>query len=418
MQDKLKYILFGIGGVVVLAILVVLGSRIKSLENDKNTLIGENAALTDKVNAVSGENKSLKDQVAGLNADLGKLKTDKEQLQNDYQGLVKEREELQAKIDKLVAEKESLNQVVASAAQSSAVEPVSTDAYWGKVLKKKADLELQVDALRDQLKALKAQADQIALEKNSLTMELNNIKREGTDLQRQADYSQRLADTLTQDLAREKSDKMEIERTLATLKSDNRTLRQQLQNTINHKIRLEQQMADLLQKNQTLEGSLSNMEGYVKQQLVQVDSLKSRIQESRQASTASAAKAEESAFEEVSGSGPGRSGAASSGSQAIQLPPIVVRPQGESRGIAAPLPALSAPAQISARGRVVSVDRDNHFVVIDLGKSAGLKLGDVFRVVRAGQPIAELSVIQVRDRISACDIVKETSTIIPGDQVL
>lgn len=417
MQDKLKYILLGIGGVVVLAILVVLGSRIKSLENDKNSLIGENAALTEKVNAVSGENKSLKVQVEGLNADLGKLKTDKEQLQNDYQGLVKEREELQAKIDKLVAEKESLNQVVASA-QSSAVEPVTTDAYWGKVLKKKADLELQVDALRDQVKALKAQADQIALEKNSLTMELNNIKREGTDLQRQADYSQRLADTLTQDLAREKSDKMEIEKTLATLKSDNRTLRQQLQNTINHKIRLEQQLADLLQKNQNLEGSLSNMEGYVKQQMVQVDSLKSRIQESKKASAAAVAKPEESAFEEVSGPAPGRSGAGSSGSQAIQLPPIVVRPQGESRGIAAVLPALSAPAQISARGRVVSVDRDNHFVVIDLGKSSGLKLGDVFRVVRAGQPIADLSVIQVRDRISACDIVKETSTIMPGDQVL
>lgn len=417
MQDKLKYILFGIGGVVVLAILIVLGSRIKSLENDKNTLIGENAALTEKVNAVSGENKSLKEQVAGLNADLSKLKTDKEQLQNDYQGLVKEREELQAKIDKLVAEKESLNQVVASA-QSSAVEPVSTDAYWGKVLKKKADLELQVDALRDQVKAMKAQADQIALEKNSLTMELNNIKRDGTDLQRQADYSQRLADTLTQDLAREKSDKMQIEKTLATLKADNRTLRQQLQNTINHKTRLEQQMADLLQKNQALEGSLSNMEGYVKQQMVQVDSLKNRIQESKKASAAAVVKPEESAFEEVSGSAPGRSGAVSSGGQAIQLPPIVVRPQGEGRGIAAPLPALSAPAQISARGRVVSVDRDNHFVVIDLGKSAGLKLGDVFRVVRAGQPIADLSVIQVRDRISACDIVKETSTIMPGDQVL
>ena len=410
MQDKLKYILFGIGGLVVVAILVVLGARIKSLENDKNNLVNENSSLSQKISAVSGENKELKGKVEGLNADLAKLKEEKELVLKDFQSLAKERDALQENVDKLVAEKESLNQVVASAQQAQSSEPVSTDAYWGKVLKKKADLELQVDALRDQMKAMKSQSEQIILEKNSLTLELNNIKREGTDLQRSADYNQRLADTLTQELAREKSDKMEIEKTLATLKSDNRILRSQLQNAINQKVKLEQQMGDLLQKNVTLESSMANMEGYVKQQMVQVDSLKSRIQESKASSGKRAVQEKEMAFEDVSGGG------SAAVNQAIQLPPIVVRPQGESKS--AVVPFSGSAAQITARGRVVSLDRDNNFAVIDMGKNSGLKIGDTFRVIRSGQPIADLSVIQVRERIAACDILKETSTIMPGDQVL
>ncbi len=411
MQDKLKYILFAIGGLVVVVILVVLGARIKSLENDKNNLVNENSSLSQKISAVSGENKELKGKVEGLNTDLAKLKEEKELVLKDFQSLAKERDALQEKVDKLVAEKESLNQVVASAQQSQSSEPVSTDAYWGKVLKKKADLELQVDALRDQMKAMKAQSEQFILEKNSLTLELNNVKREGTDLQRSADYNQRLADTLTQELAREKSDKMEIEKTLATLKSDNRILRSQLQNAINQKVKLEQQMGDLLQKNVTLESSMANMEGYVKQQMVQVDSLKNRIQESKSPSGTRSVQEKEMAFEDVSGG----SSAAATG-QSIQLPPIVVRPQGESKP--AVVPFSGAAAQITARGRVVSLDRDNNFAVIDMGKNAGLKIGDTFRVIRSGQPIADLSVIQVRERIAACDILKETSTIMPGDQVL
>jgi len=54
---------------------------------------------------------------------------------------------------------------------------------------------------------------------------------------------------------------------------------------------------------------------------------------------------------------------------------------------------------------------------LNLGRIDGVKIGDTMQVYRFDQPIGIVEVLQVRDRLSACDIKRETSPIAEGDLV-
>jgi len=94
----------------------------------------------------------------------------------------------------------------------------------------------------------------------------------------------------------------------------------------------------------------------------------------------------------------------------VQLPAIVVKPQA--------LPAQSQDDTGSTLiGRVMAVNKENNFVIIDIGEESGVKVGDAFRVYRGDKPIANIEAIQVRRNIAACDIKKQGTTIVIGDTV-
>jgi predicted nuclease with TOPRIM domain len=96
------------------------------------------------------------------------------------------------------------------------------------------------------------------------------------------------------------------------------------------------------------------------------------------------------------------------GQDSVELAPIVVRPSGES------VAKQKAPP---SSGKIIAVNRENNFVVIDVGENDGIKIGDAFQVLRHGNPIALVEVIQVRSTISACDIKNEASPVTIGDTI-
>jgi uncharacterized membrane-anchored protein YhcB (DUF1043 family) len=79
---------------------------------------------------------------------------------------------------------------------------------------------------------------------------------------------------------------------------------------------------------------------------------------------------------------------------AVQLPPIVVS-RNQSAAMA---PAI--------RGRVVEVNDPHHFVVVDKGSEDGVRVGMVFDVLRDGGAAGRATVIRVRPKLSACDIIR------------
>ncbi len=68
-------------------------------------------------------------------------------------------------------------------------------------------------------------------------------------------------------------------------------------------------------------------------------------------------------------------------------------------------------------GKILAVNQDSRFVVIDAGINAGIKIGDSFNVYRDGQNIGTITVIQSRNDISACDIRKEIKPLKIDDGV-
>jgi predicted nuclease with TOPRIM domain len=256
-------------------------------------------------------------------------------------------------------------------------------------LKAKTDLELQLAVVRNDLKTTQINDEQLKRETNTLTLELNNLKREKEDLKRQFDYNQKLVDSLSQDLVREKNDKNKIQETFKSLRNENTMFLQQIRSLSNRKITLENKLQALQNEKTNLERKFNEMQVMLSDKLSQIGNLSQQITEINN---------EEKPKRDLP----------IQKRESVELPPIVVRPQSQG--------AQSEEASVD--GKVLAVNKENNFVVVDLGQDTGIKTGNRLRVSRDGQYVGDVEVMQVRKNISACDIKKEIVPIQIGDSVL
>lgn len=385
MVDKTKFIIIGLIGFIVISLFITLQTfnAKQSVEREKDMLKRENASLAMKANETMQENQRIKERFNLLNQELDRLSQEREELQKKYALVVKEKDQLTEALKTRIAVPQAALEEAGTAAAAAAV---PGDSYWGKVLKEKTELELQIGNIRQQLKDFQIKNEELQRDKGTLELEVRNQVREKQDLKRQMEYNQKLMDTLSQDLVREKNDKFQIQDGLKSIRTENLTLRRQLKSLNNRKINLERKLAELQNKSLSLESSFDEMGDLLKDRMVQIDSLKRQLEPARVSTLMPEKKRQDS----------------------VELPPIVVRPKGTATEEIVP---------VMLTGKVLAIKRDNNFIVIDLGQDAGVTLGNTFGVYRAGQQIADIEVIQVRRNISACDIKKETSPIKAGDLV-
>jgi len=109
----------------------------------------------------------------------------------------------------------------------------------------------------------------------------------------------------------------------------------------------------------------------------------------------------------VSATGPERVGSAPSGGTGaamalspgvVELPPIVVRK--DQAGMSMPV-----------RGRIVELNEPHQFIVVDKGSMDGVHVGMALDIVRGTTPIGQASVVRVRPKLSACDIVRAKTPV-------
>ena len=87
--------------------------------------------------------------------------------------------------------------------------------------------------------------------------------------------------------------------------------------------------------------------------------------------------------------------------RAVELSPVVVRPQ-EERGRS----AVTAPP---VRAQLVEVNESQHFIVIDKGSAHGIQEGMLFDLFHASSPAGLAGVVSVRSRFAACRLVRAES---------
>jgi hypothetical protein len=168
---------------------------------------------------------------------------------------------------------------------------------------------------------------------------------------------------------------------------ENTLLRRQLKYLNSRRSIMQRRIAEMETENGKLRKRLSEMDVFLKEKNLTL-------------AEGAAGKTEAAAPEEGRESAPERA-------ESVELPPIIVRPPSE---------APPEPGQALV-GKVLAVNRDHNFVVIDLGEDAGLRVGDTFRVYRDSKVVANIQIIQARKTISACDIRKETVPVKVGDIV-
>ncbi|MCX5697013.1 MAG: hypothetical protein NTU54_03440 [Candidatus Omnitrophica bacterium] len=387
MEQKIKIIIIGLGAIIVFLILILfvnIGSK-QSILRDKYALKKDNDSLLAQLSETIQDKKRIEEKVSSLNTEMDKLSQEKDDLDKKYASAEKERLQLAEQIKKLKEEKQSAPQ------EPPVAKSQAEDAYWAGIFKAKTDMEIQLETLRSELKTTQINNEQLQREKSALDLEVTNLNREKQDYKRQLDYNQKLIDSVSQELVREKNDKFQIDESAKSIKSENVILRRQLSALTSRKISLERRLTEIQQKNKDLDSRFGEMDVMLKEKMSQIDNLKSQLYSKSNAPQVQNTQASEPERE-----------------SSVELPPIVVRPKQEAAG---------HDSTIALIGKVMALNKDNNFVIVDLGEDSGVKLGDNFKAYRDGKAIANLEVIQCRKSISACDIKNANTPIKVGDIV-
>jgi hypothetical protein len=241
-----------------------------------------------------------------------------------------------------------------------------------------------VENFKEQLNQTKLLITELKRDKSNLELEISNIKQDREDLSRRLDYNGKLLDSLSAELVREKNDKTKILEELKNIRSEYLVRTRQLKVLTDEKVALDNKLQQTEQSRAELQKRLNDTSVLLEKQTLE-------SADGRQAMGAFSEGKEE--IKAARGS--------------VELPPIVVR--SEESEVADYIPA--APSE----GKVLAVNRDHNFIVVDLGEVQGIVKGKIFSVMRDGKKIATVEVIQTRKDVSACDIRQQDTAIKVGD---
>ncbi|OGX15967.1 MAG: hypothetical protein A2166_06840 [Omnitrophica WOR_2 bacterium RBG_13_41_10] len=380
MEQKMKFIAIGLMVILAISLFINLSLQTakKNLEMEREQLKSENNSLSKKIEEIIQDNNTLRNSINALNSDMSRMTQEKDEL-------LKQKDQAQKEFGLLMQERDLLMDKLKSRPTVDVIketQPETQDAYWAGVLKTKADLALQAEELRSELKTFKINNEQIG-------RDLDNLKREKQELEKQVSYHQKMVDNVTAELVIERNSTNQQREALKSIKNENVILRRQVTSLSSRKADLEKRVLELQDKKTELEKQFNQMASVLENKLTGISQLQEQL-----GSVGSGTKKEAGPIQKTQVA-----------DKAVELPAIVVRPQQEIK------------ATQGSLAKIVSINKENNFVVIDRGENAGLKLGDRFKAYRNNKEIATLEVIQARAAIAACDIKSESAPLRVGDIV-
>ncbi|MDD5477833.1 MAG: hypothetical protein PHG87_06535 [Candidatus Omnitrophica bacterium] len=245
-----------------------------------------------------------------------------------------------------------------------------------------ATLLSKVNRLENDLRGNQSKIDSLKGERDKWAEELNN-------LQKKYDSVTKVRDELIDKLKKQNQRQQEASVTqdaLKTLKAENEELVRQLKSLSIRKMTLSQKVQSLQEAKSTLEKRLGEMNIMLTERISQIGSVKRESDALKSDGPAAVSEKKR---------------------ESVELPAIIVRSSPYSEKAEVPL----------FPGKILAVNAENNFVIIDLGLSSGVKVGDMFNVYRAQKSIGSIAVIQTRDNISACDIKRTSAPLKIGDNI-
>ncbi len=395
MDKKIKLLVMGLGVLAAISLLIAfqlnltnkkiqlrraaiekelaqLSQENEKLIRDLSAALAKNRSVANSVNDAEEKGIKLQEEIERLKERLELTQGERDSFIDKIQDLIGDKRKLQEELDrekvKSTTEHEKSEETTVATVYSSSS---SQEAFWADVLRQKADAELELENVKAQLKEITYKADELMRERNAIELELKNASQQKDDLERQASYNEKLAQALSEDLVREKNDKEALTKQLGKLRDDNRQMRSRIKDLESTKTTLYKKIDNLEQERNALKGKLVQTESVVTEHVDEIIKIKNDLEQFQ--------------AQDMNMIIPG--------SRTVELSPIVVVGKQDAAGS-------------TLTGRVLSVNKENEFVVIDLSEAAGVNINDRFNVYRDNKYIATIEVIQMRRDISAADIVE------------
>ncbi|MEA3560359.1 MAG: hypothetical protein U9R31_01110 [Candidatus Omnitrophota bacterium] len=336
--------------------------------------------------------------------ELDKINYDYYNISQKYISLVSKKDELNTELNSLTKEKMALE---------GKIRQMESNSFIGQALREKASLELEVNKLGRKISQQEREARQLVLEKADLKTELSILAAEKEQTKEIADEALQVSDVLSQDLAREKKDRIRFAEGLDKKKTEGKYLKEQINSLNREKAALENRLTrvddklkrsevrqrELMDKMADLNSSLKEKSGEVEELKMVLVSLRDRLAaaDSNLERSGIAAQKNNRLVTERSRRQDAR--------DAVELSPIVVKSSYLKDARSRYKPVVEAvETEDVPEGRVLTVNKEYEFVVINLGQRDGIKTGMPFTVYRGGEAVAKLEVLEAHPKISAADI--------------
>jgi chromosome segregation ATPase len=371
----------------------------------------------------------LKDKAA-LEVEMDKLKGELSTHSIEIVELKQANETLRIEMDAIKHEKENMVDGIRQKevlANNLSLELVKTKNDSQLAADKAAKLEQQNTELRQQIKELSLaknaeeeaivhrltedeKLSQHAVENvdlkqgnEALRIDLEAIKHEKENKEEEIRQKEAMVDNLSLELAKTKNDSQLAADKAAKLEQRNAELRQQIKALLLSKSAVEKSIIRLTKAKEEVQKKLDQAEVSVQTKINEIWEIKGSLDRSFPA-----VKSAPSATE-------------------VELSPIVVTADGSSKqgkpGDSSPPvvsvaePQKPADAKPGFEGKIITINEENNFVIIDVGEKRGVRPGDILGVYRGSECIARLEVIQARQDISAADLKDQRAKVKVGDIV-
>ena len=358
----------------------------KELATENDQIKKQASDVAGQKNRLEGEVEDLATKIKDFESRVEALNGERDEWKNRYGKISKERDDAMAKLqeaEQKLAEEQKRTSEQMVIAPSADVDPnKQLESHWSEVLKEKAELNLRITKLEDELNQSAMDIEELKKKNSDLSLEISSLKQEKEELTRQIRLKGDVADNISIDLVREKNDKQFVSDQFDKLKQENLSLRAQVKELGSMKIILEKSISRLQDDKGQIQKKLEQSETVIQNRLDDVLQLKEDINKVSNANQA----------------------------QEVILPPIIVNGSSSSE-------VKQEQGGVKLSGEIVSVNQENNFVIVSLGQKSGVNIGDRLSVYRADAYVGEIEIIQVRTDISAADIKKQSMPFQAGDIV-
>ena len=355
-----------------------------------------------KVKKLTKERDVLQGELVSWKERTGEWKLKSDEKQERLADVVKERDGLLQRLQEQPKEKivyvqpeEVFSPTATKRVSRAEVDLGSIDyedeIFWGQILKDKADLELTLEELHDELTGKMIEIEDLKKQNSDLEIEISSLGNEKEGLVWDIKHGQDLANSLSLDLARSKNNQKFLSSRVDKLGDENANLYEKVKQLTSTKIALEKSIVKIQKDKEGVAKKLAETEHVIQGRIDEIWRLKESLDDAFQPS-------EDDDF---------------SSSNEIELSPIVVTAEDEFLSQIEQVPQQP----LGFDGNVASINSDNNFVIVDVGETSGIQIGDRLNVYRGVDYIAGLEIIQVRRDIAAADIKDQVVPIQIGDNV-
>lgn len=292
-------------------------------------------------------------------------------LEFQYKDVLKEKDELDEDLIRVKKAKFFLEK---------RLKEMDSEKFVAGLLKEKATIKVELKRLKNSLMPKDLEIEKLKQENMDLEIVLSKLMEGKTLFQEKLEDSASVAQILSMDLLREKNKNEKDRNKLENSKIENRVLKTRM-------AELEKsadEWGNFVVEREEMQLKISRLERGTRYKEEEIDRLQLAIERTRESRELRA-----EAYHAPS---------------KVELPPIVLKGEDyrTSKLTTPSLERINSPSFL--KGRIVTVNREHDFVVIDIGKQDGVALGSSFDVYRDDFIIGSVEVIQVRERIAAADI--------------